>query len=152
VKLTLAKALSYKKRVAGWIAKVNDKVQSSNSAVQGEEREEDIRALVQRREALVNHLIDLKVAVAQANAPIVGKIFRLSESKTEVDFWNGINTNHGTSASSYYGSGDAPVYEAEVRRQEADQNAARLETQIDTIQSELDTFNHNTTIDIPDLD
>lgn len=142
--ITLAKALKLKNRLAGRIAKLTQTVQAYNS-VQEKAEAIDVRAAYVERAELVRRLIDLKLAIARANAPIQGEIFTLAELKAEITLLAGLNTKHGTVVEGYPTAG-AVTYVAQFRKGEVDALTADLETRIDALQDRLDAFNTATTI------
>lgn len=142
--INLAKALKLKNRLAGRIAKLTQTVQTYNST-QEKAEQIDVRAAYTERADLVRRLTDLKVAVAQANAPIQKDIFTLAELKAEVTLLTGLNTKHGTVIEGYPTSGPV-TYIAQFRKGEVDTMVTDLETRIDALQDKLDTFNATTTI------
>lgn len=152
MKVSIARALTLKKRLVGRLNVVNSRIQSNNSRVQGSQANYDVAALMQQRAEMIAALIDLKVAIQVTNRPILGDIYRLSEAKTEMAFYAGLDTKAGQEIN-LYGRADMqmPIYEAVVSRTEADEKAIALEQEIDTIQQKLESFNHTTQVEIPDL-
>lgn len=142
--INLAKALKLKNRLAGRIAKLTLAVQLYNST-QEKAEQIDVRLAYTGRADLVRRLTDLKLAIAQANAPIQRDIFALGEMKAEVTLLTGLNTKHGTVIEGYPTSG-AVSYIAQFRKGEVDAMTTALETRIDALQDKLDTFNASTTI------
>ncbi|WP_439624652.1 hypothetical protein [Gemmata sp.] len=142
--INLAKALKLKNRLAGRVTKLTQTVQLYNSTQETAERI-DVRAAYAERADLVRRLTELKLAVAQANAPIQRDIFTLAELKAEVALLAGLNTKHGTVIEGYPTSGAVP-YVAQFRKAEVDAATTALETRIDALQDKLDAFNATTTI------
>jgi hypothetical protein len=152
--LTLARALSYKKRVAERLKQVETDVQTNNSVLAGQDRESDVLALIEERHRLVNHMIDLKVAIQQANGPIQRLILELAEMKSENDFFRRVPTLHGVRQNQYsYDPGQPNTlnYESVLRKAEVDDLVKRNNIRIDKTQERLENHNHVTTITIEDI-
>jgi hypothetical protein len=151
--LTLARALTYKKRVLERIALVENDIRTSNSVQVGIERESDVAALVEERASLVAHLIELKSLIARANGPIQRDIFSLAESKGEIAFLRSVNTFNGPRMQQVvYGQPAETVqYEAVIRKADVDKANRELTAQIDSTQERIEKHNYNTSITIKDL-
>jgi len=74
MEITLAKALKQKKRVAAEISKLEADIRSNNSMSKNATREVDVTALLNRRTYLVNYMIALKLAINEANRPIMAQV------------------------------------------------------------------------------
>src|SRR5271163_2421896 len=92
--ITLAKALKLKNRLAGLMTKLNQDIATYNSVQEGAEQL-DVRALYEARKTVVRHLVALKVAITQANAPVQPVIYALAELKALIALLNGLNPKHG---------------------------------------------------------
>lgn len=144
--ITLAKALKVKNRLAGRLARVQFEIQQFNSVLEGSEQP-DIKKLAQERERLVGLLLALKAAISKANAEIQPLIFELAECKAGVEFFQRVNTRHGTQG--MFPSTDQPmVFTAVLRKEDVDARVAALERRIDDLQDRLDQFNQDTRIDL----
>lgn len=154
MKMTLAKALKHKNRVAKKIGRVSSDIQNNNSILTANDPEVDVRALDTMRHELVQHLVALKTAIHRATDPVRDKVFMMAELRGSIQFYQSLNTQHGKSASTrYFGGGDEFVeHKATMRKEHVDRIVADLEAQIDDIQDKLDEFNASTKIeiDIPD--
>ncbi len=146
VKITLAKALKLKNRLAGRVTKLTEDIQAYNSVQQGAEAV-DVRALYTRRADLVDRLADLKYAIYRANLPVQKAIFELAEKKAATALLAGLSTKHGTFHEGYPTAGEV-TYVAQLRKAEVDELVARLEQEIDRLQDRLDGFNHETAVEI----
>ena len=69
-KITLARALKYKNRVAQRLQKLRDDVQRFNSVIAENDREIDVVATLEEIVKLENHLVELKLKLDQATTPI----------------------------------------------------------------------------------
>ena len=144
-KVSLAKALKLKNRVAGKISKLNQTIQAYNSTQQTAEQI-DVRAAYGERAELVRQLTDLTFAIASANTTIQRDIFELAELKAEVALLASLNTKHGTVVEGYQTA--QVTYVAQFRKSDVDRMNEALETRIDALQDKLDTFNAQTMISV----
>lgn len=151
-KMTLARALRYKKRVVETIRTLETDIQSYNSVLDGTEPEVDVRKALAARAIWVQHLTDLKLRLQEATRPIQRSIFELAEAKAEITLLQRLNTNHGK-VPNQWGEEKPQTYFAVVRKAEKDQAIVDLQTQIDQLQTSIDAFNAATTIEVvaPDL-
>lgn len=146
-KMTLSRALRYKKRVIERIRKFESDVQENNSKVEGEARDVDPTLSIQLRESWVNHLIDLKLKVQEATRPIQRLVLELAEAKAEISFYRGISTVHGMHRPRYRDEA-AVKYEAVIRKPEVDSAVSALQDKIDDLQTQIDNHNAETLIEI----
>lgn len=150
MKLTLARALRYKKRVVESIKKLETDIQQCNSIVEGEERETDITLALRQRSAWVKHLIALKLSLQNATGPIQKLVFELAEAKSEIAFYQRLSTENGMVKSRY---GEPSLkYEAKIRKGERDKIVKELQDQIDRLQTKIDAHNATVEIDVPDAE
>jgi hypothetical protein len=143
--ISLAKALKLKNRLAGRLAKLDGDLENYNSVPAGSDQP-DIKSIYAERSKMIAHLVELKVAINAANQPIQRTIFQLGELKSLVALLTKMSTKHGTIVESYHGA--EIQYVAQFRKVDVDREVRRLEVEIDRIQDQLDTFNHNTLIGI----
>jgi hypothetical protein len=146
-KMTLSRALRYKKRVVEKIRLFESDIQNSNTIVDGEERDVDVRLALKQREAWVRHLVDLKLTIQQATQPIQRLVLELAEAKSEIAFLQRVGTQHGTQQSRYSGE-PSLKYVSEIRKQERDKMVSTLQDEIDKIQTKIDAHNAETTIEV----
>jgi hypothetical protein len=143
--ISLAKALKLKNRLAGRLAKLDTDLKTYNSVQQGAEKI-DVPALYETRRAVVAYLIDLKVAVSEANRPVQRAIYELAERKAQIALLSGLTTRHGTVTEGYQST--EVTYVAQLRKADVDREIQRLEGEVDRLQDQLDAFNHQTVIRI----
>ena len=147
MKVTLARALKERCRIAGKLKMKLDIINSENSAIQGNERNFDLRAVYAECMELHRKLIQIKQIIAAANAPIVDKLVEMDEVKSMIARLRGINTTTGL-VERGYGQSDRyleVVFSASEMTAEADRFQARAEQ----LQDELDAFNALTKVEIP---
>lgn len=150
MKMTLARALRYKKRVVETIRKFESDIQEANTIVEGQERDTDIKLALKQRAAWVKHLVALKLSLQKATEPIQRLVFELAECKAEISFYQRISTEHGTVKDRY---GGAPMkYESEIRKAERDKLVKELQDKIDQYQTKIDAHNATVEIEVPDAE
>ena len=147
MKMTLSKALRWKKRAIEKIRKFEVEVQSNNSHIEGEEQEVDVQNSLNKRSEWVLHLVALKLQLMKASEPIRHKIFALAEAKAEIKFFQGIPVNHGKTRGRYREEADV-TYVATIRKAEQDANIQTLQDKIDLLQTEIDAFNAETILEV----
>lgn len=149
MKITLAKTMKYRNRVAEKLGKVSEDMQEHNSILAANEPEVDIKRLDGMRHEIMEHLIAVKTMIHTAGQPIRSQIFRMSELRAAVGFYKSLSTRHGKAQSSRWNAGDELIeYKATLRKDDVDKIVAGLEEDIDKLQDELDSFNHETKIDV----
>lgn len=138
VKISLAKLMKVKNRLAGRIASVQTEIVTHNSSIEGTEVP-DVRALINTHEKMVEQMIKLKVALDDANrGGQRERIYQLAEKKSKLTWFRTLRTNHGP----HRGYDDKTInYIATVRKTEVDETVRKLEREIDEIQDALDAFN-----------
>ncbi len=154
MEMTIARAMKHRVRVASRLNRVSRDIQSQNSHMENNKPEVDVKALMEVRNALMIHLVDLRVAIDRASEPIKRDLFSLAEKKTEMVFLQQIETKDGkqpTSSWSVRGSGiesTIMTYKATYRKFEIDKMIIHLETTMDVLQENLDRHNATTKITI----
>ena len=92
-------------------------------------------------------LIELKTKIHQANSPVYGKIFRMSELKSIVSKIKLMDCTEGTPNDRYSRRPEnPPTMTSEISIVDRDGIVKGLETEIEVIQDELDTHNALTQI------
>jgi hypothetical protein len=138
IKISLAKLMKVKNRLAGRIASVVSEIQSYNSVVKNSETP-DVRELNEKRKQMVAQMIKLKVTLDDANrAGQRERIYQIAEKKSELAWLRTLNTRHG-SQRGY--DNEVIEYVAAFRKQEVDDTVRRLEREIDELQDAIDAFN-----------
>tara|TARA_Y100000034_G_scaffold117749_1_gene157567 strand:+ start:16962 stop:17423 length:462 start_codon:yes stop_codon:yes gene_type:complete len=148
-KMTIAKALRYKKRVVSRISKLEADIVANNSVVEGGEREINVSAALAQRGDTVSHLITVKLAISSASAPIQRMILECAESKSQIAFLSRVPVQHGLQSDRW--QEQTTTYEAELRKAERDAKVLELEDRIDELQSQIDSFNNANHVEFTDL-
>ena len=146
--ITLAKALKVKKVLAKNINDLMRKIQKYNSTIEGSENPYNTKDLLTDLAVATKKLVDLKIALNGANLAIQSKIYKMAELKSTVSQLKGVSTNNGTVTDNY--SDKIITYKAQITTIELENIVSSMEIDIDSIQEEIDNYNHTTTIDIND--
>jgi hypothetical protein len=144
--ITLAKALKYKKRLTGEIARVTRLISDHNSQLKANAANCDVNVSYgfERRAELVQKLIALKVAIYDANRGIMPTLFSLQEMKGEIAFLLLMDVSNGIIQQEY---GDSQIEKiAYLGRSDRDQKVNQLQKKIDEAQDAIDLYNNTTKI------
>jgi hypothetical protein len=144
--MNVAQAL---KRKARLLKEINDKwniIRNHNSIISGNRRKYDIKIELDTVEKLIGELVELKTKIHLANGPVYSKIFLLSELKTQLRNFEGINTTEGTVDTARYGISSTTFYEVEIDEIYKNGLVKELSIKIDELQDELDYHNATTQI------
>ena len=144
--VSLAKCLKIKNRLAGRLKEVQTDIQTYNSVLEEKVGQVDVKALFEMRGQIIDSLIDLKTRIMKANLPIQSELIRQAELKSSIQFLNDIQTIDGLDRHSYQNT--EIRYVAVLKKQSVNQQRRILEKEIDEIQDRVDTFNHQTKIEI----
>jgi hypothetical protein len=146
--MTIKQALKYKKKLASKMNEEFSKLSKYNSVEVGTNRVYNPKESMRKWFEMTNELIELKTKIHLANSVVYGKIFRMSELKSQLSSLKQLDCTEGK-YSDRYGriSGDAPIIkEATIGLLERDTMIASMEEEIEKIQEELDIHNANTSI------
>jgi hypothetical protein len=144
--MNIKTALKHKKKLASKINEEFNKMSKYNSVESGANRVYSARESMSNWKELTNELIGLKTKIHLANAKVYGKIFRMSELKSQLSSLKGLDCTEGK-FSDRYGMRDTPIVkEAEIGLLERDQMIMDMELEIEKLQEELDEHNATTTI------
>lgn len=145
-RISLAKALAVKNRLAGRLVQAQATIEAGNSVPVGRRpATADIRAEFARFEAIQAGIVAVKAAIQRANAPIFARVCELAEIKTRIKLLAGLDTKHGAEPVAY---GGEAVYDATFQQPEVLDLVRRLEARADAIQDDLNQFNAATTVEL----
>lgn len=157
-RISLAKALSVKNRLAGRLAQAQSNIQKYNSVLlsQGEvsapgtarpaAQEVDIRSEFERLIALQDAVVTVKAAIQRANAPVYEEVLRMAECKALAKLLEELDTKQGPQ---FNYQGTENHYAATITRTEAQQRIRALESEVDRLQDRLNAYNATTVIELP---
>jgi hypothetical protein len=147
MKINLVKALKLKNKYVGKMNLL--KTQALSNCYQEGQKVRDITNVWTDYEKLVNSLINLKVEIAKANVGINEKILRLSEYKTQIQQLNMVPTNEGPSTKYLRDGTEQTIITKCFHSMEAiDALKNSLESQIETLQDDIDVYNATTFIEV----
>jgi hypothetical protein len=121
------------------------KVQMYNSVEEGSIRVYDVVESMRNWLAMSEELVELKTKLHLANAPVYGKIFRMSELKSQLSNLKQLDCVDGKYFDRY-GRGEAVIKTAEISVLERDEMVLKIEEEIERLQEELDEHNATTSI------
>ena len=143
--MKVKQALKYKKKLASKMNQEFSKVQMYNSVEEGSIRVYDVVESMKNWLTMSEELVELKTKLHLANAPVYGKIFRMSELKSQLSNLRQLDCVDGKHFDRY-GRGEAVVKTAEISVLEKDQMVSKIEEEIERLQEELDEHNATTSI------
>jgi hypothetical protein len=146
--MTIKQALKYKKKLASKMNEEFSKLSKYNSVEVGTNRVYNPKESMRKWFEMTNELIELKTKIHLANSVVYGKIFRMSELKSQLSSLKQLDCTEGKYSDRYSRmSGDTPIIkEAAIGLLERDTMIASMEEEIEKIQEELDIHNANTSI------
>jgi hypothetical protein len=143
--MKVKQALKYKKKLASKMNQEFSKVQMYNSVEEGSARVYDVVESMRNWLTMSEELVELKTKLHLANAPVYGKIFRMSELKSQLSNLKQLDCVDGKYFDRY-GRGEAIVKTAKISVLEKDQMVLKIEEEIERLQEELDEHNATTSI------
>ena len=145
--MTIKQALKYKNKLTSKISESFQKVRLYNSIEEGQNRPYDVEKSLDEYFQLTRELVELKTKIHTANAPIYGKIFEMSELKSQVSKLKDLDCAEGKVRSYHRLVDDSAVTKTSVISiVERDAMINKLEEIIETIQEQLDVHNATTQI------
>jgi len=143
--MKVKQALKYKKKLAAKMNQEFVKVNMYNSVEEGTTRVYDVKEAMENWIKMGQELVELKTKIHLANAPVYGKIFRMSELKSQLSNLKQLDCVDGKHFDRY-GRGEAIVKTAEINILGRDQIVSAIEEEIEKLQEELDEHNATTSI------
>lgn len=143
--MKLAKALKEKKRLAAEIAHLKNIIQKKNSYIKGSTVAEKFNVSELHKELMskIETLLTLKIVINEANKEIQPDIYRLSEYKSLIAFFNSLDVREGVHESYSDNLIDYQVQLDEVKR---DELVKTYQAKADLIQDQIDTYNFTTEV------
>jgi hypothetical protein len=153
MKLSIAQALTYKKRVVEALTGTSDDLKKYNSVItfDGVANRDgvDIKSLISRRTQLKNYLVGLKLALWKASEEIRESILTLAELKDDVVFWSALTTTDGKSKDRY--ESEVSIHDAVYKKSDVNETVRDLKRNIDQKQQLIEAFNHTHFVEIEDI-
>ena len=145
--MNLNKALKYKNSVVGEISDIKEKIKKHNSHVEGNvsSKSFDMNNAVERLNELVQILVNLKIAINEANRKLYPIIFLISEYKALISFWKEVDSTEGTKIVGY---GEvAHKYGNHLNERTIDDSIKTIQLKVDQLQDEIDEYNLTNSFD-----
>ena len=146
MRITLARALKIKNRIAGQLKDAQGMVHAHNRVVKGGTRCVPVQEWAKRTAILSKRLVAVKAAIARANDGIIDAIIELQETKSLIKFWRFVDTHDTTSV---YGGERVEfdlVFDAAATRA----NEAELQSHAYDLQDRIDEYNARCMVELPD--
>ncbi len=148
MKMTLARALKEKNRLAGELNRCWALVCRENSKREDVSRVADVAELYKAIQTYKNALVELKTKIGLANAENLTRIYRLEECKNELSQLESINTNE---SSDFQEIGDSNYKEFKrtvvFTAAQVYEMKQALQAECNQLQDDLDEYNATTKID-----
>ena len=142
--MNIKKALKEKNKLVAKITESYIKVSTYNSVVDGSERSYDPKISLDEWKKSIDELVVLKTRIHKANSKVYDKIFLLSELKSFVKQLKQIDCTSGKKVERY--GNEVVSKTTAISLVERDNLVKEYESQIESIQEELDTHNSKTKI------
>ena len=146
MKVTVAKALKEKSRLAGRIRNLMQVVAKENSKTEGSTRTVDVRKVYGDVRQLMERLITIKGRIAEANNSVVAKIVELEEAKSMISLLGQIDTDDSLKYDYRVERGIKMT--AVLSKSEVMMEIDALQERANRLQDELDEFNVREKIEI----
>ena len=146
MEITLAKALKLKNILVRELNSLNSRLLTNNSYLKNNAPKYNVIDVVSEIAAKRQELVNLKVAIQVANVGIVEKLILLGELKNYAANLNSLQTQEGEVTS--YHQNQNNFFECVINQVSKDEMVKVVQTQIDNLQDDIDTFNATTKITI----
>lgn len=147
MKMTLARALKERSRLAGKLKRDFEIIDRENSMIEGSVRSFDLHQIYAECRELHQRLVRIKKAIAAANAPIAGRLAEMDEIKSMISYLRGVNTAVGYKPRSY--SNEKDLYEVVLGAAVLNSEEESLQKRCEELQDEIDAFNAVIEIEVP---
>ena len=144
--MKLYKALKLRKSLVGEISKLKAQIKEKNSHLVGSKNAEryDAKAAYNQLYDKISELVGLKYAINEANREIQGKIYLIGEFKALISFLNELDVTEGSKSHNY--TEVVREYGVHINETERDEMVEEFQKKVDSLQEEIDIFNHTTEI------
>jgi hypothetical protein len=153
--MNIAQALKTKNRLAGQVARLEQRLIQHNQHVKEVEPEFNIKEVMVELIAARTTLSEIRTAIQRANHDIMDKLVQLAEAKADLAFWQGFADHHSGPAEyaimrrkmGENGYVDAPeVHVNEIDTKTATNNVDVLQERVNNLQDEIDAYNATTQV------
>ena len=153
-KMTIARALKEKERVARKLKSARETLGRVNSVMVGLKRPVDAKEAFEAVQRLQNRFLEIKKAIAAANAGISAQLTEMLVVRAEKEYYEKLDCRESSPRGEWETSNDGSrvwrteefdVYINEGRRKEI---VEALEQRLDDLQDEVDAFNATHSLEI----
>jgi uncharacterized membrane protein YccC len=146
--MKLGKTLAQKNKLGGDVATLTALLKAQNSRPSTQKFDYDASAVLTRLRAKITELIEVKAAIARANAVVQDQIFRLAELKGLAAALKTLDTRHGVfkDDAGYAQTAYDIEFVAQLKKMEVDALVAEVEAGAQLLQDSLDEFNFTQTV------
>ena len=143
--MNIKQGLKAKNKLTAELKELTKLLHDNNSVEESTTRRFDVLELVTQIQETSRELVNLKAKIHRANAPMFEKIFALAELKGQIKDLRKMSTEEGRVSSRY--SSVVEVKTVVLTSLDVRSMVKKLESEIETIQDELDLFNATTSIE-----
>jgi ribosome recycling factor len=140
--MNIKQALKEKNKLKGKISQSFERIRYYNNVMEGMSKSYDIHEVYKQVEEDIHRLVDIKSRIQLANKEVFTKIYRLSELKNLATLLRRLSCSVTRNT-----DGGMITYSIpQIGLEERDQLLEKTEAEIESIQEELENFNHVTMI------
>ena len=147
-KISIAKALKEKERVAAKLEQARKLVSRYNSVRSGVACPVSVKEQYALVLELEGKYLELKKAIAMANGPVMDKLAEMLVLRGCIAYRDTINTTVAAPAEGYERNEIVP-FNVTLSEMDVIEAKSALQDRLDALQDELDTFNATHTVDVP---
>ena len=142
--MNIKQALKAKNKLVAEIKELHMLLQNNNSVEESTVRRFNVNGLVEQIQQASKELVALKAKIHKANVPVFEKIFTMAELKGQVKELRKLSTEEGKVSARY--SGIVETKSVVLTALDVRNMIKGLESEIESIQDELDVHNATTNI------
>lgn len=149
--MNLSQALKLKNRLAGELVRQQEIVKRENARRSDNVSSVDRNVAFTKAIELSNQLSVLKGKITKANVNIYPALERMAELKSRIAFIQGLDKHEGPEVAYQWVGKDQKqvdyMWSAYINQQTADTMVAKLQTEINALQDQVDIYNSQTSIE-----
>lgn len=157
-KMSIARALKEKERIARRLAEARRLFASVNSSLPDVKPTASPAETYEEMQLLQKRYLEIKKAIAEANAGISAQLTEMLVLRAEIDYYNGLNCQEESFTDEWdYGDHGVKtrrrvriVYNTVVNEARRRQIRDELTRRLDDLQDEVDVYNATHTVDVPE--
>ena len=153
-KMTIARALKEKERVARKLQSARETFSRVNSVMVGLKRPVDAKEAFEAVQRLQNRFLEIKKAIAAANAGISAQLTEMLVVRAEKEYYEKLDCKETSLRGEWETTADgsrvwrAAPYDAYINDGKRQEIVAALEQRLDDLQDEVDAFNATHSVEI----